>query len=199
VHVCVVDPGVGTERRGIIAQLGSQFFIGPDNGLMTLLYQRAGKDGQKIQIHTLQNPDYQLSPLSSTFHGRDIFAPAAGNLINGIPLSSFGEPVSDPVLLNMPVPKRTEQGWQGEVISIDSFGNLACNLEAQHFAHPKTINIRIKDRWISGLSATFADRQLGELVALLDSFGQLSICMVNDSVEKMLGVRMGEPVCLIEN
>lgn len=199
VHVCVVDPGVGTQRRGIIAQLGSQFFIGPDNGLMTVLYQCAVNDGLEIQIHALENPEYQLSSVSHTFHGRDVFAPAAGHLVNGAPLNSFGSPISDPVLLDLPEPQRTDHGWQGHVTSIDAFGNLACNLDAQPFAHPETINIRIKDRWISGLSATFADRQPGELIALVDSFGQLSISVVNGSAEKMLDVCVGEPVWLIEN
>lgn len=198
IHVCVVDPGVGTERRGIIAQLGSQFFIGPDNGIMTLLYQRAVRDELEIQVYALQNPDFQLSPVSHTFHGRDIFAPAAGHLANGAPLSSFGEPVSDLVLLDFLVPTRTDRGWQGEVISVDAFGNLACNFESHHFVHPESVEIRIKERMVNGLSRTFADRQPGEVVALLDSFGQLSICVVNGSAENVLGVRVGEPVWLIE-
>jgi len=199
IHVCVVDPGVGTERRGIIAQLGSQFFIGPDNGLMTLPYQYAVRDGLEIRIHALQNPDFQLSPVSHTFHGRDIFAPAAGYLANGIPLSNFGKSVPDPVLLDFPVPIRTYQGWQGEVISIDAFGNLACNLGSHHFMHPKSTEIRIKERMIKGLNKTFADRQPGDLVALLDSFGQLSICVVNGSAKDIIGVSVGEPVWLTEN
>lgn len=198
-HVCVVDPGVGTGRRGIIAQLSSHFYIGPDNGLMTLLYQRASRDGFEIRIHALENTAYQLSPASHTFHGRDIFAPAAGHLANGAPLSSYGDPVSDPVLLDMPKPRRSDHGWQGEVISVDAFGNLACNLEAKHFAHPESAKIRINNRLISGLSITFADRQPGELVALLDSFGQLNICVVNGSAEGTLGAHVGEPVWLIEN
>ncbi len=198
IHVCVVDPGVGTGRRGIIAQLGSQFFIGPDNGLMTLLYQRAVKDGLVVRIQSLANPDYQLSPVSRTFHGRDIFAPAAGHLANGIPLSNFGKSVPDPVLLDIPVPIRTSQGWHGEVISVDAFGNLACNLGSHHFMHPESDEIRIKERMIKGLNKTFADRQPGDLVALLDSFGQLSICVVNGSLEETLGISVGEPVWLIE-
>jgi len=198
-NVCVVDPGVGTERRGIIAQLGSQFFIGPDNGLITLLYQRAVRDGLEIHIHALQNPGFQLSPISHTFHGRDVFAPAAGHLAKGVTLSNFGESVSDPVLLDFPIPTRTDQGWRGEVISLDAFGNLASNLESRHIAYPGSAEIRIKDRIIKGLNQTFAESQPGDLVALLDSFGQLSICMVNGSAEKSLGVRVGEPIWLIEN
>jgi S-adenosylmethionine hydrolase len=199
VHVCVVDPGVGTERRGIIAQLGSQFFIGPDNGLMTLLYQRAGKEKQEIQIYALENRGYQLFPVSHTFHGRDIFAPTAGHFTNGVPLNNFGEPVSDPFLLDFPIVTRTDRGWQGEVVSIDAFGNLSCNLEAQHFAHPESVRIRINECMINGLDETFADRQPDELVALLDSFGQLNISVVNGSAKEKLGIGVGEPVWLIEN
>ncbi|MBM3137299.1 MAG: SAM-dependent chlorinase/fluorinase [Chloroflexi bacterium] len=199
IHVCVVDPDVGTERHGIIAQLGSQFFIGPDNGLMTQLFKRAVRDGLEIKIQTLQNPEYQLSPVSHTFHGRDIFAPAAGHLANGAPLSSFGESVTDPALLDFPVPTRTDRGWKGDVVSVDAFGNLACNLESEHIAHPESAEIRIKERMIKGLNQTFAEGQPGELIALLDSFGQLSICVVNGSAEKILCAHVGEPVWLIEN
>jgi hypothetical protein len=120
-------------------------------------------------------------------------------LANGIPLSNFGKSVPDPVLLDFPVPIRTYQGWQGEVISIDAFGNLACNLGSHHFMHPKSTEIRIKERMIKGLNKTYADRQPGDLVALLDSFGQLSICVVNGSAKDIIGVSVGEPVWLTEN
>ena len=198
VHLCVVDPGVGTERRGIIARLGSRFFIGPDNGLMTQLYRQALQEQTDIEIFTLENPSYQLSPVSRTFHGRDIFAPAAAHLVNGIPPSAFGRPVNDPVLLDLPLPEKTADGWLGEVVSIDAFGNLACNFDAKHVAHPETDIIRIKDRTINGLNRAFADRRPGELCALLDSFGQLSICVVNGSAAEVLDAGVGEPVRLIE-
>jgi hypothetical protein len=197
-HLCVVDPGVGTERRGIIARLGSRFFIGPDNGLMTLLYRQTMQKQTDIEIFTLENPAYRLAPVSRTFHGRDIFAPAAAHLVNGVSLSAFGRPVNDPVLLDLPLPKKTVDGWLGEVVSIDAFGNLACSLDAAHIAHPETAQIRIKDRTINRLIRTFADRKPGELCALLDSFGQLSVCVVNGSAAKVLGAGAGEPVRLIE-
>lgn len=197
-HLCVVDPGVGTDRRGIVARLGSRFFIGPDNGLMTLLYRQALQEQADIEIFALENPAYQLSPVSRTFHGRDIFAPAAAHLVNGVPLSAFGSPVNDPVLLDFPLPGKTADGWLGEVISIDAFGNLACNLEATHVANPGIAQIRIKDCTINGLSLAFADRQPGELCALLDSFGQLSICVVNGSAAELLDTGVGEPVRLID-
>jgi len=197
-HLCVVDPGVGTDRRGIVARLGSRFFIGPDNGLMTLLYRQAVQEQADIEIFTLENPAYQLAPVSRTFHGRDIFAPAAAHLVNGVPLSAFGRPVNDPVLLDLPLPKKTVDGWQGEVVSIDAFGNLACNLDAAHVPHPEQAQIRIKDRTINGLSLSFADHRAGELCALLDSFGQLSICIVNGSAAELLDAGVGEPVRLIE-
>jgi len=196
-HLCVVDPGVGTDRRGIVARLGSRYFIGPDNGLMTLLFRQALQEQADIEIFTLENPAYQLSPVSRTFHGRDIFAPAAAHLVNGKPLSAFGRLVNDPVLLDFPLPEKTADGWQGEVISIDAFGNLACNLEKKHMAHPEAAQICIKDHVIKGLSRAFADRRPGEVCALLDSFGQLSICVVNGSASKFLDAAVGEPVRLI--
>ena len=197
-HLCVVDPGVGTDRRGIVARLGSRFFIGPDNGLMTLLYRQAAQEQADIEIFTLENPAYQLAPLSRTFHGRDIFAPAAAHLVNGVSLSDFGSSVSDPVLLDLTLPEKTADGWLGEVISVDAFGNLACNFDAAHVTRPEQAQIRIKDHMINGLSQAFADHQPGELGALLDSFGQLSICVVNGSAAEVLDAGVGEPVRLIE-
>jgi len=198
VHLCVVDPGVGTEQRGIIARLGSRFFVGPDNGLMTLLYRQALREQADIEVFSLENPAYQLCPVSRTFHGRDIFAPAAAHLVNGVPLSAFGRPVTDPLLLDFPLPEKTADGWLGEVISVDAFGNLACNFDAAHVTRPEQSQIRIKAHMINGLSQAFADHQPGELCALLDSFGQLSICVVNGSAAELLDAGVGEPVRLIE-
>lgn len=194
IFVCVVDPGVGTRRRGIIARLGTQSYIGPDNGLVTLLYQSAERSKDQIAIFTLENPGYQVSPVSRTFHGRDIFAPAAAHYFNGAPIESFGQPVSDPVLVEFPEPRRTRNGWQGEVISIDSFGNLACNLTRAHIDKPESTRIHIKHRMIHGLKSTFGQNQPGELTAMLDSFGYLSISVVNGSARDELDAEVGNMV-----
>lgn len=198
IHVCVVDPGVGSSRRGLIGQVGGQFFIGPDNGLISVLYRRVHQEGGLIALYSLDNPDYRLNPVSHTFHGRDIFAPAAGHLAGGVALERFGERVLDPLLLAFPEPRRSAHGWQGEIVSIDAFGNLASNLDERHCARPEALIIRLKGHSIQGLSATFASSKPGQLAAILDSSGSLSICLVNGSAEKEMGARVGDPLELIE-
>ena len=199
VHVCVVDPGVGTTRRGIIARLGGQFFIGPDNGLMTLLYNRALQDGGSVEVYRLENREYQLSPLSHTFHGRDVFAPASAHLVNGIALENFGQPANDPVMLQFPEPLKTKDGWHGQVIHIDAFGNLACNLSVGQLANLSAPNIRIKDQMIQTIKLTFGEGKPGELIAVIDSFGSLSLSVVNGSAAKSLGAKVGDSVYVVND
>lgn len=197
VHVAVVDPGVGTARRGIAAQLGEQYFVGPDNGLITFLYHDCLEKKKTIAIHALENPDYQLPNVSRTFHGRDVFAPAAAYLANGAPLESFGAQVNDPVLLDVASPLIIDNGIQGEIIHVDAFGNMASNIRAEHLAHLENIHIILKNIKIEGISATFGKGLLGELVAVIDSFGYLSICVVNDSAAQKTGAGLGEKLLVI--
>lgn len=197
VHVGVVDPGVGTARRGIIARLGEQYFIGPDNGLITFLVQNCQAKGEGIIIHALENPDYKLPQVSRTFHGRDVFAPAAAHLVNGVPLESFGAAVKDPILLDIPKPVKNEDGIQGEIIHVDAFGNLASNIRAEHLADLENIHIILKNKKIEGISETFGKGSQGELVAVMDSFGYLSICVVNGSAAQRTGAGLGEKLQII--
>ena len=199
VHVAVIDPGVGTSRRGIAAQLGDQFFVGPDNGLLTLLYQQAQADGKAVRIHALENPDYRLAQVSRTFHGRDIFAPAAAHLAAGAPLESFGAIVTDPVLVDMPQPRQNTQGLAGSIIHVDAFGNLASNIRAEMLADLGNIHIILKSKVIEGISATFGNKAQGELVAVIDSFGFLSICVVNGSAARQLGAGVGETLQIVRS
>lgn len=194
VHVAVVDPGVGTSRRGIIAQLGEQFFIGPDNGLITLLHQRCAGLGETIRMHELESDAYQLKPVSFSFHGRDVFAPAAAHFINGVDLEKFGGPISDPLLLDFPEPRRVADGWVGEIIQVDAFGNLAANIRALHLENKANTRIIIKNMEINGIRNTFGEGTPGELLAILDSFGSLSICVVNGSAATVLDAGVGETI-----
>ena len=196
VHVAVVDPGVGTARRGIAAQLGEQYFVGPDNGLITFLYQSCQEKDQVVRIHALEAKQFQLPDVSHTFHGRDIFAPAGAYLAAGEALENFGEVVHDPVLLDVAAPQKTEQGLQGEIIQVDAFGNLASNIRAEHLneylAKFKNIHIILKHINIEGISTTFGKGSPGELIAVIDSFGFLSICVVNDSAAVRTGAGLGD-------
>ena len=194
VFVCVVDPGVGTQRRGIIAQLGNQYFVGPDNGLMSVVYRNALAKKAPVRIFSLENPAFMLSPASSTFHGRDVFAPAAAHLLNGTPLEDFGAEVTDPVLLVLPEPVKTEAGWEGEVLHIDAFGNLGTSIRAEHLAHNAKITIILCGQTVSGLLNTFGEGRQGDLAAIIDSDGYLAICVVNGSARKELNANMGDSV-----
>lgn len=195
IHVAIVDPGVGTRRRPIAARLGVYYFVGPDNGLCTMLLEQARSQDTPVQIVHLDKPGYWLPEISNVFHGRDVFAPVAAYLANDVPLANLGTPISDPVLIEIPQPQRTERGWRGIVLQIDVFGNLATNLERQHLqAASSDVQVRLGGEVIHGLVHTFGDGAPGELVALFDSSGKLSICVVNGSAAKRLQVQVGNPV-----
>jgi hypothetical protein len=198
IHLAVVDPGVGTHRRPIAAQIGGSFFVGPDNGLCTALLDQAAEKGGILQAVHLDQPRFWLPEVSNVFHGRDIFAPAAAHLANGVLLTELGTPVEEVVRLDIPRPQPLEgpdrQGWQGLVIHVDAFGNLATNLTLQHVPDADKICLSIAGQVICGLSHTFGEGQPGDLVAILDSAGQISVCEVNGSAAMHLKVASGEPV-----
>jgi len=194
IHVVVVDPGVGTGRRAIAARLGEQWFVGPDNGLITRMHARAVSLQAPIEIVHLNQPRFWQSQVSAIFHGRDIFASVAGHLAAGIPLSEVGEGIDDPILLNIPEPEPIPNGWRGSVMQIDAFGNLATNLDPRHLDDPAKITVRVRSAQIHGLVRTFGDGKPGDLVALLDSSGKLCVSIVNGSAARYLGAAVDDPV-----
>lgn len=194
IHVGVVDPGVGTQRRPIAARLGETMFVCPDNGLLTPLLEEAEKNGKTVQVVHLDRPEYWLPQVSSVFHGRDIFAPAAAHLARGVPLTDLGTLIQDPVRFHPPEPRFQENTWYGEVISIDHFGNLITNLLPGHLEQLENLQVRVGGREIDVLVETFGSRMPGELVALIDSDGNLSIAVVNGNAAHLLDVDLGEPV-----
>jgi len=194
VFVCVVDPGVGTQRRGIIAQLGNQYFVGPDNGLMTIVYRNALVKGMPVRIFSIEDRSFMLDPVSSTFHGRDVFAPAAAHLLNCTPLEDFGVEVTDPVLLDLPEPVRTGSGLEGVIMHIDAFGNLGTSIRAEHLANNAKITIILCGQTVSGLLNTFGEGRQGDLAAIIDSDGYLAVCIINGSARKELNAHVGDRV-----
>jgi S-adenosylmethionine hydrolase len=195
IHLAVVDPGVGTHRRPIAAQLGVNYFVGPDNGLCTFLLEQARSQGKLVQVVHTDKPQYWLPEISNVFHGRDIFAPVAAHLANGVPLLDLGTPLSDPLLIEIPQPQRIECGWRGVVLHIDAFGNLETNLEDQHLqATSSDVQVHLGSELIYGLTRTYGDGKPGELVALFDSSGKLSICVVNGNAAKRLQAQVGNPI-----
>jgi S-adenosylmethionine hydrolase len=194
IHLAVVDPGVGTARRGIVARLGSQYFVGPDNGLLSLLLSKAEELNQSTSFVHLDNPEYWLPEVSNIFHGRDVFTPVAAHLAAGISIESLGTSLKDPVRLEIPQPVPILGGWLGQVIHIDHFGNLSTNLYTSHVTTSKEVMITLKGEHIKGLVSTFGERPAGMLVALLDSSGSLAISVVNGSAAKLLGAQVGDKI-----
>ena len=194
VHVVVVDPGVGTSRRGIAARIGRQFYVGPDNGLVTLLLEKMEVSSESTQFVHLDQSEFWLPEVTHVFHGRDIFAPVAAHLANRIPLSSLGSAISDPLRLILPKPYRIPGGWHGQVIHIDHFGNLSTNLNANQLKSTKEVIIKINQEKIVGLVSTFGESPPGTLIALLDSSGSLAISVVNGNAAQLLNANIDDPL-----
>ena len=194
VHIAVVDPGVGSQRRGIALQLDTGFLVGPDNGLFSGVLNQ----NPVLTAVELTNPQYWRTPTPShTFHGRDIFAAAGAHLASGIAIEQLGD-VIDPktlVQLKIPEPTLTDTGIEACIQSIDHFGNLITNIPAAD-VRGKTWSIAVGDRLILG-SQTYSDRQLGELVALISSDGWVEIAVNGGSAQSQLQLDWGAKVQIL--
>jgi S-adenosylmethionine hydrolase len=197
IHVAVVDPGVGTSRRPIAAQVGDQFFVGPDNGIFTPLIEQAELHGQPVRVYHLDQSQFWLSEVSNTFHGRDIFSPVAAHLAAGTPIEQMGTQINDPVRFPLPRPVRTERGWRGQVMLIDHFGNIATNLEDELVTGVQNVALEIAGISILGLVRSYGDRTPGDVVGLIDSEGFLEVAEVNGNAAQSLRVAVGDPVELV--
>ncbi len=197
VHVAVVDPGVGTSRRAIAARIGKHFFVAPNNGLLTLLIDRAESAGEPVQIVNLDRPQYWLPNPSRSFHGRDIFSPVGAHLVNGVPLEKLGSPLTDIVRLSLPQPIQTERGWEAEVTMVDVFGNLSTNLPGERLPEELGgLKVHINGNTIQGITPTFGDASVGTLIATIDSSGALAISVVNGSAADLLQAKPGDKVAI---
>ena len=199
VHVAVVDPGVGSHRRGIALQLDSGFLVGPDNGLFSGVLNQ----NPVVEAVELTNPKYwrTLTP-STTFHGRDIFASAGAHLASGVPLEQLGEVIDPETLVQLAIPERTPTatGVAGCIQYVDHFGNLITNIPAAD-VQGKTWSVAVgdsptetlRDRIIPG-SQTYSDRPLGEVVALVGSHGWVEIAVNGGSAQSELQMDWGTVV-----
>ena len=194
VHVAVVDPGVGSRRKGIIVQTDAAVFVGPDNGVLS----RALAEARIKAIHALENQAYFLKPVSRTFHGRDIFAPVAAHLSRGVPIRKFGPAVSNFARLTWPQPRRQRVGIEGEVIHIDHFGNAITNLEADLVRKlgRSVCEIRGRHRRVCPVKAFYQAVAPGKPVALVGSSDLLEIAVNGSSAEAALGLKVGTRVLL---
>lgn len=198
----VVDPGVGTERRAVAAEVDSGFLVGPDNGLLAPSVAMLG--GAK-RVVSLTNPDYQLEAPGPTFAGRDILAPAAAYLATGVDLAELGELI-DPFSLVpglIPLPQTGPDGLSGEVLWVDRFGNLQLNVDpgelaGMGLAPGSMVEVRVagasgrEARWVSA----YAEAGPNELVLVIDSYGLMSLSFDKRPAAELLGMRAGTGVTL---
>lgn len=191
IHVVVVDPGVGSGRRPILASAGGHFFVGPDNGVFTAVF------GASPKVIHLTEERYFLRPGGSTFHGRDVFAPVAAWLSTGLKMEKFGRPVTDYVTLPLPSPRVGKDGVTGEVIHIDRFGNAITNIREREIEPilRKTPTPRVVvDRWEMDIRRFYSDAADNKPHALINSSGYLEIFIYKESAARELDLAVGEAV-----
>ena len=195
VHIVIVDPGVGTERRPILVTGEKHFFIAPDNGVLSLIYER-----EPCTVRHITAEHYFLNPISPTFHGRDIFAPTAGWLSKAFQTEAFGDVVTDNVRFTMPKAKSGGEGVKGVVLRVDAFGNLMTNLTAENIPVDAladgVIKLTVNGKHVTQLAQTFASGKPGEPIAVLGSSGFLEIVVNRGSAARSLGANRGAEVTL---
>jgi hypothetical protein len=193
IHLSVVDPGVGGIRRPILLVTENYFFVGPDNGLFTLVARR-----EKVkQVVVLTKKKYFLPKVSRTFHGRDIFAPVAAHLSLGINPRAFGYETNSLKELRVQKPVMKEGKLVGEILHIDTFGNVVSNIDVAklfRFNQNRPFVIRVGRKSIFGLKKGYSEGKKGELIALLGNNGLLEISLKEGNAQKVLKAKRGDPI-----
>lgn len=192
IHVAVVDPGVGSMRRPLLFEGNEIYFIGPDNGVLSLVWE--GRQPKRI-VH-LSNRAYYLQPTSATFHGRDIFAPIAGYLSLGVAPCAFGESIDHFVQMSWPEVIRSGRSVIGKIVYIDGFGNLFSNIQEQDLTEldSERLSIVLGELTIHGLAPNYAAVESGQPVALINSWGLLEIASNKENAARLFRVGIGEKV-----
>lgn len=195
IHIAVVDPGVGTERKVVYVEAGSQCYIAPDNGLLGEVVRR----DPPTKMIALTEPKYWLFEVSHTFHGRDIMAPAAAHLSLGVDPAALGEPLDSLECLAEPAAQCQPGRIAGEIVWIDHFGNLVTNIEAAMLDEAlaaRSVDVQFGRHGAAALVRTYGDAAPGELVALIGSNGRLEVAIVNGSAAQQLGGAVGDEVTI---
>lgn len=195
VHLVVVDPGVGTDRRPVALKIEDQYFVGPDNGIFSLI-----ADEYSYEAVQLTNKTYWRKQVSNTFHGRDIFAPVAAHLATGAPFTDLGEPLKELVTYRWAVPISDKDGIQGWVVHIDRYGNLISNISKElvlEAGEPEQLKVYVGNTILKGLVPTFASVADGEPAAYIGSSGMLEIGINKGNAREMLGVEKGAQLSIV--
>jgi S-adenosylmethionine hydrolase len=200
VHVVVVDPGVGTHRRAIAGRIGPQYFVAPDNGVLSACIGRAVQQGWSVQFVDLDKSEYWLADVTMTFHGRDLFAPVAAHLAAGVPLADLGTAIDDPITIPLWNSQRSDDdSVTGEIIYIDDFGNAICSIlpdEVSHLDVPDGVDVELCGSVITGMVSTFGESEYGTdtLIALWDSSGYLLVSENNGTGGRVIQPSVGDAV-----
>lgn len=209
IFLVVIDPGVGSHRRPVVVKAGPYYFVAPDNGVLSYALAQF----EDYQAVTLSNRDYHLPQISHTFHGRDIFAPAAAHLAHGVAMTDFGTTIDD--LVSLPEPQLHIEAGRitGEVLHIDHFGNVATSIGKLRWVGPERLvltdggksvriparntSLRLHGETISSIAHAFHELPRGHLLAQVDSNGYLEVAVNQGSAAQRLGVAVGDEVSLI--
>jgi S-adenosyl-L-methionine hydrolase (adenosine-forming) len=203
IHLAVVDPGVGGARRPLALRDGEgRIHVGPDNGL---LIPAAEKLGGIVEAHELANPAYALESVSRTFHGRDLFAPAAAHLARGVPLAELGPPIAADALarIDLPQPEIGTTRIRASVISIDRFGNVQLNLGRSHLERAGIVpGMRLElaldgERYYAVAARTFADARRGDIILYEDAYRNVSIAISDGNAAEVFDARHGQDVRIL--
>jgi S-adenosylmethionine hydrolase len=192
VHVVVVDPGVGTSRRPILVEAAGQYFVAPDNGVLSLIYSQ-----EKAKVRLIASEKYFLKPVSRTFHGRDIFSPVGAHLAAGVPVAQMGKPIEDYLRPAFEKPERTgKRTWVGRILKIDRFGNLITNFHVNDFPdlERRDFSLAIGPVEIGVLAHNYAECGPGELFLIPGSTGYLEVSLSQASAAEQVGCESGAPV-----
>ncbi len=195
IHLVVIDPGVGTDRRPLLVSTTRHLFIAPDNGVLSLVYARE----ERVTVRHITAEHYFRQPVSQTFHGRDIFAAVAAHLSKGVEPAKFGDEISDYARFAAPKPKAGEHGLKGVVIKVDRFGNLITNITPQDLpqlfeAQPAGFRIQVGKAEVRQMRTAYAQGAAGEAFGILGSMGYLEVACNRGSAAQLAGAGKGSEV-----
>lgn len=192
VHLVVVDPGVGTTRRPILMEAAGQYFVGPDNGVFSMVFTR-----EKHKVREITAERYFLKPVSRTFHGRDVFAPAAAHVAAGVKPGQFGSLINDYLRMSLEHPPRTgKRAWTGLILKIDRFGNLITNFHVDEFPDigTRAFEMHAGVQKVHRLALNYADAEGSDVFVIIGSSGYLEIAANQASAARLLGCGVGAPI-----